>query len=463
MNSPKEKFPFTLDYELDLLRYTCTNREGYQALELFHEDYFTSIEHGAIADCLRKYYKKKRRIPGATIFKEELIALFKTRDYANSLTAEDKATIFGLIPKLYTPPRDGEDILKMCAQWASYVVLKDQIEGVNLLDFNSYTTFSNKVLKAINIGITEKKEVGTSLIKDIHERQFKRLDVNPIVPTPFHQINALTNAGGYVRGSIIVLLDKPKARKTLALTNVARGYMKMKKKVFFADLENGEDELTLRIEQQISKQTKPEILSGQYDEKVQRILRKYARLGGEIWIKRYPAGSTILDFQVDLDRLKRDEGVEFDDMVCDYAALMGSVSGKDDDFNRISDVYLDLANFGLKNHLEHIWTANHIVRDGKKRSKSKYTENDIAKCIDIVRHVQAIFGLNGNDYEIENNIMRMELVVQRDGKPWGRAVFHCDPNIQRIDEFTKNELIAYEHQMQDDMEDLNKEFKGDLD
>ena len=46
-------------------------------------------------------------------------------------------------------------------------------------------------------------------------------------------------------------------------------------------------------------------------------------------------------------------------------------------------------------------------------------------------------------YEKENNQLRMELVVQRDGLPSGRVLFNLDANFQRVDEFTQAEIQNY--------------------
>lgn len=459
----KDKFIFSLDYELDLLKFIVVDRDGYLALDLIDPGYFSLLDHGIIADTLIKYRKKKRKVPGPTILKEELLETFKSRDYINTLSNEEKEGILKLAGSLYSPIRDGDVILEKTAKWASYIELKNTIESANLLDFSSHDSLSLKIQKALNLAQVKKAQSGTWLLEDIKERQLTRQDSNPVFPTPIRQINALTNAGGYIKGSIIVILDKPKKAKTTTLTNIARGYLKMKCNVFFADFENGEDELSLRFEQQVSAETKKDVLSGSVDKRVQRILRKYKRLGGEVYIKRFPAGSTTNDLQAEFDRIYQDTGRRFQVLICDYAALMGSISRKDDDVGRISDVYLDLANFGLKNDLYHIWTPHHVKREAEKREATKYSENDIAKCIDIVRHVQAVFGLNRTDMEMDEGILRMELVVQRDGKPFGRALFHADMDIQRIREFSASEINRYESQYQSQVEALNSELKGDID
>ena len=267
-----------------------------------------------------------------------------------------------------------------------------------------------------------------------------------IFPTPFKQINQLTNAGGYEKASILVVLDKQKKGKTAMLANAARGYLKMKKKILIVDLENGKDNIFSRLEQGIMRITKSELLSGDYDIQIQKRFRKYRRLGGEIVVLRLPAlVTTCDDLQRHIDKLYNKFGFRPDELIIDYAAKMGSISKKDDERNRISDVFLELSNLAIKNDIEHIWTANHVTREGAKaRMKTKYVGEDIALCIDIVRHAQAVFGLNRSPEEEEANFFRLEIVEQRDGQPEGRAVFIMDMNTQRADELSTSERKQYD-------------------
>jgi len=78
-----------------------------------------------------------------------------------------------------------------------------------------------------------------------------------------------------------------------------------------------------------------------------------------------------------------------------------------------------MGNLAVKNKIEHLWTANHVTREGaKSRQATKYQGEDIALCIDIVRHAHAIFGLNRSPEEQENGFFRMEIVEQRWASRW---------------------------------------------
>jgi hypothetical protein len=447
MNDTDIKFEFGVEFQWDLLRFTVQDKNGYRAVKNFTDGYFTLLEHSIIAHALKNYYKKEKRIPGSTILKEEIRYLLNSREFARVATKDDEEEVLRLVNKLYSDPvRDGDKILEKAVQFQSYVELKFIVENVDLKNFQEYDNFSRKIQKAIVDEDYIKENAGIMMMNGIKERQFKRQDDSPIVPTPFRQVNSLTNAGGFSKGSVLVLLDRPKKFKTGMLINIARSYLKQKKTVLYIDTENGEDELAIRLEQSIVKKNKKEILSGEYDDKVQRALKKYKRLGAEMVIKRVPAlHANCNDIQSFIDEQYREYGIQFEILIVDYAAKLASISGKDDDFGRISDTYIDIANLADRNNIEHVWTAHHVVRSAEKRMATKYEGTDIAKCIDIVRHAQAIFGLNRTEEEEQAGYQRLEIVEQRDGKPYGKAVFVVDHDKQRADELSKKDRREYDN------------------
>ncbi len=79
----------------------------------------------------------------------------------------------------------------------------------------------------------------------------------------------------------------------------------------------------------------------------------------------------------------------------DYAGKLASIAGDREDFERISNVYVDLQNLAEELHLDIIWTAtSYYSGEGKKHRLTRYDENDISGSIAIVRNAQVIVGLN---------------------------------------------------------------------
>ena len=451
----KNTFKFTVEYQFDLLRYIVLDKNGVSALTKVEDGYFTLTEHAIIASALISYFKKNKRIPGETILREQIKNLLNTKQYVDLVTKEEQEEIIKLMSPLYRGVvKDGDEIYNLCKEFSRYTKLKDILEDVNIDDFASYENFSKRISAAIE-DPDEVDESSTSfLFGDIKARQFRRQENKSVHPTPFRQINSLTNAGGYESGSIMVLLDKEKKGKTGMLINITRGYARMKKNILYVDLENGKDSILSRLEQSLTGLDKRAVIEGKNDKKIQRKVRKYMRLGSEVIVERLPALTTDADtIQALIDMYYRVYGIRFHVLIIDYLGKMGSLSKKTDDFNRTSEAYMDVANLLVKNKIEHCWTANHVTREGAKtRMGTRYESTDIAKCIDIVRHVHAIFGLNRTEVEEKEGFMRMELVEQRDGLPNGRAVFNANMETQQFNEIGVQQRRDYDKHMRQTME-----------
>lgn len=451
MNNKKEKFRFNKDFQESVLQFIVTDKHGYKALKLIKDYYFSLLEHQIIAKALINYFSHKRRIGSKVVIREKLRTLYQTRDFANALTGQDKKLIDKVLKKIYsTSVRDGDTILEECMKFARFVETKEVLEDVDIENYNEYDGFVKKLQKAINIGEEFEDNKGVWLIRDIKERQYNRQIEDPTYPTPFKQVNHWLNNGGFTKHSLISLLGAAKKFKTGALINLARGYLRLRKKVLYADFENGDVYLATRAEQSIMKKPVEDIYSGLYDLPTQKQFRKYKRLGAELVIKRFSAYATTCgDIQNFIDDVYREYGIKFDVLIIDYGDLLGAISGVKEDTQRISDVYIDIKNLLKNNDFESCWTASHINREGVKREGTKYKANDVAKAIDKMRHADAIYGLNQGEAEKKEGVLRIEVIDQRQGKESGTAFFWIDKNLQRMDEFNKNQIQERWEQQKD--------------
>ena len=251
------------------------------------------------------------------------------------------------------------------------------------------------------------------MIRDITERQFKRQAEPSVIPCPFRQLNDITNAGGYPEHSVNVILDKPKAKKTFFMVNLARGYLRMKKSVLYVDTENGKEQIMDRFIQSSINKTKKELYSGEYDKLEAKHLRKLARFGVELVVERVPAMITDCNYIRELIIKLRNQGINIKVLMVDYAGKLASIARDKEDFDRISNVYIDIQNLAEEMDLDIVWTAHHITREGKKHRTTRYDENDISGSIAIVRNAHTIVGLNSTEQEEKDDILRCELVEQR--------------------------------------------------
>lgn len=444
-NKSKTKFTFSPEFQLEILRYIIKDKEGGLILKKIKPNYLVLIEHSIICEGIIKYYKKQNRIPSENVLKEVIKELLEGKQYADLVTKDDIPNIDKVISNLYHLPLSDADYIKeKIYQFSTYVEMKNLNDSFDLDNFEQYEEYSRKIEKVLQKSKPKKEDEPLYMIRDITERQFIRQSEPSVLPCPFRQLNDLTNAGGYPEHSVNVILDKPKAKKTFFMVNIARGYLRMKKSVLYIDTENGQEQIMDRFIQSSINKTKKELYSGEYDKLEAKHLRKLARFGVELVVERVPAMITNTTYIREKIIQLRNQGIDIKVLMVDYAGKLASIAGDKEDFDRISNVYIDLSNLAEEMKLDIIWTAHHITREGKKHRKTRYDENDISGSIAIVRNAQVIMGLNATEQEERDDILRAEIVVQRDGLPSGRALFKCSTETQRCTEFTREQRKEYD-------------------
>lgn len=445
MKKDKIKFSFTPDFQLEILRFIIQDKEGGLVLGRLKPSYLVLIEHSLICEGILKYFKKTKKIPSQNVLKEVIKEMLESKAYVDLVTKDDIPTIERTIKNLYSIQLSDSDYIKeKIYKFSTYVEMKNLNDSFDLDNFEQYEEYSKKIEKVLQKSKPKKEDEPLYMIRDVTERQFKRQSEPSVVPCPFRQLNDLTNAGGFPVASVNVILDRPKAKKTFFMVNLARGYLRMKKSVLYIDTENGQEQIMDRFIQSSINKTKKELYSGDYDKLEAKHLRKLARFGVELVVERVPALITDCNYIREKILTLRSQGIDIRVLMVDYAGKLASLAKDKEDFDRISNVYIDLQNLAEELHLDIIWTAHHITREGKKHRTTKYDENDISGSIAIVRNAQFIMGLNCTEQEEKDNILRVEIVVQRDGLPSGRALFKCDVERQRCTEFTKEQRKQYD-------------------
>lgn len=446
MNRNKNiKYSFDPAFQGEILKYVLIDKEGLLVIKRVKPSYFTLIEHGLIYESILKFFKKEKRVPSKNTLKEEVRVLINSKKYVDLVTKEDIVNINSQIDYLFSTPLQDADYLKeKIYQFSTYVEMKQLNEIFDLTDFTQYETYSRKVEEILQKSKPKEDDEPLYLIKDVVTRQFIRQADPDVLPSPFKQLNNLTNAGGFPRHTVMVLLDKPKAKKTFFLINLARGYLRMKRSVLYIDTENGKGQIMDRVIQSSINKTKKELYSGEFDKQESQHIRKLSRFGVEMVVDRVPALVTDCRYIREEVLKLRSQGIDIRVLIIDYAAKLAAISGEKDDFERVSRVYVDIQDLAEELDLDCIWTAHHITREGAKHSTTRYEETDIAQAISIIRNAQAVYGLNATPEEISDNIQRLEIVVQRDGVPKGRALFHVDVERQRAIEFTKEQRARYD-------------------
>lgn len=424
--------------------------------------YFILIEHALIMEALLKFFRKYSKIPSKPLLIETCKVLLEGKDYVDLVIQDDIPKINNIIKQLYEVALKDSDVIRdQIYKFIAYVEIKSLNESMDFSNFNLYENYQNKISSIIRNSRPQKEEEPLLMVGGTVKRQLMRKIDPDVIPTPYWQLNNLSNGSGYSKGSIFVILDKPKAKKTFSLINISRGYLSMKKNVLYIDTENGKNQIMERMVQSTLNKTRKDILYGSYDKLEQRHMRKYKRLGVEFIVERVAAlvdnTNTIKSI---IQKVEANLGIKIQVLILDYAAKLASLTGDKDDVSRINNVYIELDNLAKDMGIEAIWTAQHVTREGSKHKSTRYEDIDIASAISIIRNAQCIIGLNSTEEEESNNIQRMEVVVQRDGKSSGRCLFNIDLDRQRWKEFSKEARKKYDETVGNIVDSLiKKEFK----
>lgn len=440
------KFSFAIEFQLEVLRYLIQCKESPLVISKVKPGYFILIEHALIMEALLKFFRKYSKIPSKPLLIETCKVLLEGKDYVDLVIQDDIPKINNIIKQLYEVALKDSDVIRdQIYKFIAYVEIKSLNESMDFSNFSLYENYQNKISSIIRNSKPQKEEEPLLMVGGTIKRQLMRKIDPDVIPTPYWQLNNLSNGSGYSKGSIFVILDKPKAKKTFSLINISRGYLSMKKNVLYIDTENGKNQIMERMVQSTLNKTRKDILYGSYDKLEQRHMRKYKRLGVEFIVERVAAlvdnTNTIKSI---IQKVEANLGIKIQVLILDYAAKLASLTGDKDDVSRINNVYIELDNLAKDMDIEAIWTAQHVTREGSKHKSTRYEDIDIASAISIIRNAQCIIGLNSTEEEESNNIQRMEVVVQRDGKSSGRCLFNIDLDRQRWKEFSKEARKKYD-------------------
>ncbi len=206
----KEKFSFGTDFQESILQFIASDKTGYKVLSLFDDTYFTLLSHQFVAFGIMQYFKRKKRIPGKVVFRENLRQLYSHRNFSKYITPDLQDEITQLVERIFEkPPRDGEDIFEECIKFAQYKSLKSELEKIDVTDFANYELAAKKIKSAISIGNVFKEDKGIFLISGAQDRMISRANKSDIVPTPYWQWDASLNSRGFGKGDLVMIMAKP--------------------------------------------------------------------------------------------------------------------------------------------------------------------------------------------------------------------------------------------------------------
>lgn len=308
------------------------------------------------------------------------------------------------------------------------------------------------MLKAIKSGI-EREDAGCEYLKDysgIMER------VNPenniIIPSGIKYIDRIIK--GYEKTDLVVWLGKPKGKKSWAMYDAAYMGLLRGKNVAIISMENTRHQVETRLDMMagglVDEKKGRNITVRRYEEEKEEFIvediyvesvynmkealnarKKLMRMGGRLFIKKYPMGSiTMLEIDRYLDYLERFEKFFPEILIIDYADILAPIDPKKALRDQLNETYLYMKRIADERSIAVI-TGSQVNRESVNKPKVnvKAFAEDIRKAANCTKAIAICQTDEQEEIEGISQTGRLHVVVNRNGIMNVGCVFGCELRI----------------------------------
>ncbi len=407
-----------LEFQKDILKFLAQRKQAKSYLKTIEADLF-SDNYDYLAYCIIKgFYDTYGTQPTETEALTLLDREAKTKK--KELSTEVVNHIEKSIKEAFKPYKGTDELIKdtLIEQYQIKLtkeLFRDKASSLKEADSKTiqeiYREIS-RIQKLSEKGDEEKEQNrGSFLFKDFEVGNYSTVEG---VPTFLKSLNKMTAKGGFASPELIVLMSGPKRFKTGTALNLALGFARDGKNVYYVDTENGQKDIEDRLKQTMLNCTRRELVSGEFDNILEQQVKRYKALGGDFKCDFYPAHTkTMLDIEDELIYLKEEfdyiPDIIFYDNLDNLKPIDKSI--KDKRF-QIQAVYFDAIRLQKKRGLFGI-TLSQISRQAV--SKRIIEATDIAEDFGKIANCHAAFAICADEYEMKAKVRRICPVVQRQG------------------------------------------------
>ena len=326
-----------------------TDRDFLQQIaDIVSPDYFDNDAGKWIIRKTLKYYNEYKTVPTMEVFKVELENL---KQELQNVAVKD------LLKQTYKASKatDLDYVKDTFLDFCKNQTLKNALmKSVDLLELGDYDDIRNLIDGALKAG-TE-RDIGHEYIQEVEDRF--REEARNVIETPWPLINNLLS-GGLGQGDLGLIAGGPGGGKSWALIALGAQAVKMGYTVVHYTLELSEKYVGRRYDACFT-----EISVGNITEHKEEVKEKLDNLRGGLYIREYPAGqATVNTLHAHLEKCKQ-QNIEPDLIIVDYADLLTSKSSKEKR-DKLDDIYTNLRGLASEMKLP-IWTASQVNRSGAR-------------------------------------------------------------------------------------------------
>ncbi len=366
-----------------------------QIVDIVSPEYFDNDAGKWIIRKTIKYYSEYKTVPTMEVFKVELENLNRelqnvaVKDLLKQAYKSSKATDLGFVKDTF---------LDFCKNQTLKGAL---MKSVDLLELGDYDDIRSLIDKALKAG-TE-RDIGHEYLAEVEDRF--REEARNTVETPWPLINKLL-CGGLGQGDLGLIAGGPGGGKSWALVALGAQAVKMGYTVVHYTLELNEKYVGRRYDACFTEISVSEIM--EYRDEVKE---KIENLRGGLYIREYPAGqATVNTIHAHLEKCKQ-QNINPDLVIIDYADLMTSKSSKEKR-DKLDDIFTGLRGLATEMKLP-IWTASQVNRSG---AREEIIQGDrIAESYSKMMITDFAMSLSRNADDKENGTGRWHIMKNRYG------------------------------------------------
>jgi len=373
-----------------------TDRDFLQQIaDIVSPDYFDNDAGKWIIRKTLKYYNEYKTVPTMEVFKVELENLQQelqnvaVKDLLKQAYKASKATDLNYVKDAF---------LDFCKNQTLKGAL---MKSVDLLELGDYDDIRNLIDKALKAG-TE-RDIGHEYLAEVEDRF--REEARNTVETPWPLINKLL-CGGLGQGDLGLIAGGPGGGKSWALVALGAQAVKMGYTVVHYTLELNEKYVGRRYDACFTEISVSEIM-----EHRDEVKEKIEELRGGLYIREYPAGqATVNTLHAHIEKCKQ-QNINPDLVIIDYADLMTSKSSKEKR-DKLDDIFTGLRGLATEMKLP-IWTASQVNRSG---AREEIIQGDrIAESYSKMMITDFAMSLSRNAEDKENGTGRWHIMKNRYG------------------------------------------------
>jgi KaiC/GvpD/RAD55 family RecA-like ATPase len=229
----------------------------------------------------------------------------------------------------------------------------------------------------------------------------------------------MTSAGGFYSPQLIIFLGGPKTFKTGLLINLATEYALDGLNVFYADFENGADELLVRFQQCLCECTEDDLEKEEFRKMYKSRKKAIKTAGGGIYLRSFYARvDSMKSVEKEIDLLIKAEEFIPDVIFIDYLDIVGTSDPYVHERRLIiQDNYLRAVSLNKKYDC-FTFSISRVKQSGF--DKTKLGVGDMGEDSEKVYNAHAVFSYVRDENDRRANMARISSLVQRKGESYGR-------------------------------------------